>query len=125
MPPPPNLYPITSYRSLFNFINFPILLPSDISRQNPPSIPVMGCGAAKATSSLAFVCFVVNNPCVLSASRADLAFLFHKFANFTPPPPPPFYFHYFRNRMTKGYSKGSGLFTCATGWGRGEYNWNI
>ena len=44
-----------------------------------------GCGAAEATG-LGFVCFVVINPCVLSANRVDLRFLFHKFSNFTPPP---------------------------------------
>ena len=45
----------------------------------------MGCGAAEATG-LGFVCYVVINPHVLSASRVDLGFLFHKFSNFTPLP---------------------------------------
>ena len=31
----------------------------------------MGCGAAEATG-LVFVCFVIINPCVLSAGRVDL-----------------------------------------------------
>ena len=44
---------------------------------------VMGCGAAVAIG-LAFVCFVVINPRVLSANRGDLGFLFLKFSNFTP-----------------------------------------
>ena len=34
---------------------------------------VMGCGTAEATG-LGFVCFVVNNPRVLSANRVDLGF---------------------------------------------------
>ena len=44
-----------------------------------------GCGAAEATG---FVCFVVINPCVLSANRVDLGFFY--FINFPillPPPP--------------------------------------
>ena len=36
---------------------------------------VMGCGAAEATG-LGFVCFIVINPCVLSANRVDLGFFF-------------------------------------------------
>ena len=46
----------------------------------------MGYGSAEATG-LGFVCFVIINPCALSANRVDLAFLFHKFSNFTPPSP--------------------------------------
>ena len=43
----------------------------------------MGCGAAEATG-LGFVCFVVINPCVLSANRVFFWFiLFYKFSNFT------------------------------------------
>ena len=61
---------------------------------------VMGCGAAEATD-LGFVCFVVINPCVLSAYRVYFGIfcccfllLFHKspiiskFPSFYPPPPP-------------------------------------
>ena len=47
---------------------------------------VMGCGFKEATG-LGFVCFVIINPCVLSANRVDLGFFVSKFSNFTPPPP--------------------------------------
>ena len=44
----------------------------------------LGCGAAEATG-LGFVCFVVMNPCVLSA-RVDLGFfLLQNFFKFIPP----------------------------------------
>ena len=43
----------------------------------PAPLPVMG--AAEVTG-LGFVCFVVINPCVLSANRAGLGYLFHKFS---------------------------------------------
>ena len=42
--------------------------------------------AAEATG-LGFFCFVVVNPCVLSANRIDLGFFVHKFSNLLPPPP--------------------------------------
>ena len=43
----------------------------------------MGCGAE--ATGLGFVCFVVINPCVLSANRVDFG-VFHKFSKFTPTP---------------------------------------
>ena len=44
----------------------------------------MGCGAAEAD----FVCFVVINPCMLSANRVDLSFFcFINFPILLPPPP--------------------------------------
>mgnify|MGYP003571710892 CR=1 FL=1 len=51
----------------------------------PPRYAGMGCGAAKA-SDMGFVCFVVINPCVLSANKADFGLFCYKFSNFTPPP---------------------------------------
>ena len=52
----------------------------------PPPPWVMGCGAAEATG-LGFVCFVVINPCVLSANRVDLVFFcFINFPILLPPP---------------------------------------
>ena len=46
---------------------------------------VMGFGSE--ATGLGFVCFVVINPCALSANRVDFGlFLFNKFSNFTPPP---------------------------------------
>ena len=45
---------------------------------------VMGCGATEATG-LSFVCFVVTNPCVLSAKRVDFG-LFFCFIHFPIPP---------------------------------------
>ena len=52
----------------------------------PPPPPSLS-HASEATG-LGFVCFVVINPCVLSANKLIWAFLFlfHKFSNFTPPP---------------------------------------
>ena len=46
-------------------------------------LSLMGCGATEATG-LGIVCFVVINPCVLSANSVDFFFffLFHKFSNF-------------------------------------------
>ena len=52
-----------------------------------PYAGVMGCSGAAEATGPGFVCFVVINPCVLSANRVDFGFfLFHKFSNFTPPP---------------------------------------
>ena len=51
-------------------------------------VGVMGCGAAEATG-LGFVCFVVINPCVLSANRVDFGLFC--FINFPIYPPPPGY----------------------------------
>ena len=47
----------------------------------------MGCGAAEATG-LGFVCFVVTNPCVLSANKVDLGFFCFKIFPILLPPPP-------------------------------------
>ena len=86
----------------FCFINFPIL-------PSPPTyVGVMG--AAEATG-LSFVCFVVINPCVLSANGVDLGFFvshifqffsfrsfgswlvpfcqYSRYISFVLPPPPP------------------------------------
>mgnify|MGYP003571746643 CR=1 FL=1 len=61
----------------------------------------MGCGAAEATG-LGFVCFVVINPCVLSANRVDLGFfLFHKFPILLPPPPLFYFFEAICSRISK------------------------
>ena len=50
---------------------------------------VMGYGAAEATG-LGFVCFIVVNPCVLSANRVGLGlFCFIDFPILLPPPPSP------------------------------------
>ena len=65
-----------SWFGLFCFINYPIVS------------GVMGCGVAEATG-LVFVCFIVINPCVLSADIIDLGFfLFHNFPILLPPPSP-------------------------------------
>ena len=47
----------------------------------PPSL--IRYGAAEGTD-LCFVCFVVINPRLLSATELILGFFFHKFSNFTP-----------------------------------------
>ena len=39
------------------------------------NVGVMGCGAAEATG-LGFVCFVVINPCVLSANKVMILGIF-------------------------------------------------
>ena len=63
-------------------------IPNIDSFPETPCLWGIGCGATEATG-LGFVCFVVINPCVLSANRVDLGFfLFHKFSNFTPLGPP-------------------------------------
>ena len=54
--------------------------------QNLRTLGVIGCGAAEATG-LGFVCVVVLNPRVLSASRVDLGFF--SFINVPILPPPP------------------------------------
>ena len=52
------------------------------------SFSVQCCLINKEATYLGFVCFVVINPCVLSASRVDLGFFFC-FINFPIYPPPP------------------------------------
>ena len=69
---------ILKMKQLFHF---PALNPST------PKVAPLGCGAAEATGP-GFVCFAVINPCVLSANRVDLVFLFHNF-QFYPPPQAP------------------------------------
>ena len=51
-----------------------------------PPPPPMGYCSAEATG-LGFVCFVVINPCVLSANRVDLGFFVSYFPILLPPPP--------------------------------------
>ena len=52
----------------------------------PPHAGVMRCGAAEPIG-LGVVCFVVINPCVLSANRVDLGFFYFINSPILLPPP--------------------------------------